>query len=44
MFKERLTHKAQLVGKRVETVSQAYTSQLERCGQYCTSCKSPTFE
>ena len=29
MFKERLTHKAQLVGKRVETVSPAYTSQTD---------------
>ena len=29
LFKERLTHKAQLVGKRVETVSPAYTSQTD---------------
>lgn len=29
MFKERLTHKAQLVGKRVETVSPAFTSQTD---------------
>jgi IS605 OrfB family transposase len=29
MFKERLTHKAQLVGQRVETVSPAYTSQTD---------------
>ena len=29
MFKERLTHKAQLVGKRVETVSPAFTSQID---------------
>jgi IS605 OrfB family transposase len=29
LFKERLTNKAQLVGKRVETVSPAYTSQTD---------------
>ena len=29
IFKERLTHKAQLVGKRVETVSPAFTSQTD---------------
>jgi IS605 OrfB family transposase len=29
LFKERLTTKAQLVGKRVETVSPAYTSQTD---------------
>ena len=29
LFKERLTQKAQLVGKRVETVSPAYTSQTD---------------
>ena len=29
MFKERLTHKAQLVGKQVETVSPAFTSQTD---------------
>jgi IS605 OrfB family transposase len=29
LFKERLTHKAQLVGKRVETVSPAFTSQTD---------------
>ena len=29
MFKERLTHKAQLVGKRVETVSPVFTSQTD---------------
>jgi IS605 OrfB family transposase len=29
MFKERLTHKAQLVGKRVETVSPTWTSQTD---------------
>lgn len=29
MFKEVLTHKAQLVGKRVETVSPVYTSQTD---------------
>jgi IS605 OrfB family transposase len=29
MFKERLTNKAQLVGKRVETVSPAFTSQTD---------------
>ena len=28
-FKERLSHKAQLVGKRVETVSPAFTSQTD---------------
>ena len=28
-FKEMLTYKAQLVGKRVETVSPAYTSQID---------------
>ena len=28
-FKDRLSHKAQLVGKRVETVSPAYTSQTD---------------
>ena len=29
MFKERLTHKAALVGKQVQTVSPAYTSQTD---------------
>ena len=29
MLKERLTHKAQFVGKRVETVSPAFTSQTD---------------
>lgn len=29
LFKERLTNKAQLIGKRVETVSPAYTSQTD---------------